>query len=74
MVDLLVQTEPKYTSFVHVTKNGAKSIYVKLNKAMYGCIRVVRLFYENLAGTIVTMGFEINPYDICVAKRVINDT
>ena len=57
-----------------MTKNDTTIIYVKLNKAMYGCIRSARLFYNNLSGTLVTIGFEINPYDMCVANKIMTDT
>ena len=74
MVYLLLQTKPRYEAFIHVIKHGTHIIYVKLNKAMYGCIIAENIFYENLVETLVTIGFDINPYDMCVANTNINGT
>ncbi len=30
------------------------------------------LFYNKLAGKLVEMGFEINPYDLYITKKTIN--
>ena len=47
-------------------------LYVKLLKALYGMLRSALLFYKKLASELVEMGFEINPYDPCVANKTIN--
>jgi hypothetical protein len=44
VVDLLIKTDPIYEKFVHVTKSGKKILYVKLTKAMYGCMKAAWLF------------------------------
>ena len=41
-------------------------IVVKLNKALYGCVESAALWYENLRATMKTLGYERNPYDVCV--------
>ena len=51
MVDILVKANPsKYTKYVHKTKKGGKIIYVLLGKALYGCLKSTRLFWEHLKG------------------------
>jgi hypothetical protein len=72
MVDLLIKTDPIYEKFIHVTKSGKKILYVKLTKAMYGCMKAARLFYENLSTYLLKIGFTINEYDICTANKIIN--
>ena len=72
MVDLLVRTDPMYAKYVHTTKSGKKLLYVQLTKAMYGCIKAARLFWENLSAQLKTMGFIINDYDMCVANKMID--
>jgi hypothetical protein len=32
------------------------------------------LFYRKLASELQEMGFETNPYDICVANKMVNGT
>ena len=55
-------------------ENGKKVIYVRLNKALYGCVRSALLWYEMLLGALKEMGFEVNPYEQCVANAMINGT
>jgi hypothetical protein len=51
-------------------KNGQKVLYLELLKALsYGCVQSVLLWYELFSGTVKGMGFELNPYDTCVAKK-----
>ena len=72
MVDLLMKTDPIYKNFVHINKTGKKVLYVKLTKAMYGCMKAARLFYENLSTYLLEMGFKINAYDLCTANKIID--
>jgi hypothetical protein len=73
MVELLVKLQPElYRKYVITSKNGEPMLYVKLLKALYGLLRSALLFYKKLAGDLVNMGFEINPYDPCVANKEIN--
>ena len=43
-------------------------------KALYGCVRSALLWYELFAGTLKKMGFELNPYQPCVANKMIEGT
>ena len=47
-------------------------MYVRLTKAMYGCMKAARLFYENLSTYLMEMGFKLNPYDLCTANKIID--
>ena len=52
-------------------KHG-KVLYAKANKAIYGTLKAALLFWENLSGTLIKWGFELNPYDPCVANKMID--
>ena len=72
MVELMVEIEPGYAKYIHTTKKGKKILYVKLKKAMYGCLKAARLWWEELSKYLKNhMGFEPNPYDACVANKQI---
>jgi Reverse transcriptase (RNA-dependent DNA polymerase) len=45
-----------------------------LKKALYGCVKSALLWYELFANTLKDMGFELNPYDACVANKIIEGT
>lgn len=48
-------------------------LYVKLRKAMYGCMRAARLWWKDLSTYLVEeLGFQINPYDSCVVNKTID--
>ena len=70
-VDILCEMNPKYTAFVTV-ENGHKVIYVRLIKALYGCVQSAFLWYEMFHSYLAEIGFELNPYDPCVANKIIN--
>jgi hypothetical protein len=46
-------------------------IYCKLTVAMYGTLKAALLFWIKLSKSLITMGFEINPYDWCIANMNI---
>jgi Reverse transcriptase (RNA-dependent DNA polymerase) len=58
---------PKHKPFV-VVENGEQVLYVRLIKAIYGCVKSALLWYELLSSTLQDMGFVLDPYDPCVAN------
>ena len=53
-------------------ENGTKMLYMVILRALYGCIQSALLWYNLYSKTLVEEGFVINPYDRCVANKVIN--
>ena len=47
-------------------------LYVRFSKALYGMLRTAILFYKRLRSYLENMGFKINPYDHCVANKMVN--
>ena len=71
LADLLVKCDPKlYRKYV-VTEKGQRVLYVELVKALYGTLRAALLFWRRLSKKLVDWGFTINPYDWCVANKLI---
>jgi Reverse transcriptase (RNA-dependent DNA polymerase) len=74
MVEYMVSANPRrYAPYVHTTASGKKLLYVELLKALYGCIKSALLWYNLFVSTLKDMGFTINPYDPCVANKMIDD-
>ena len=66
-----MKVDPKlYTKYVTVDAKGQKVLYVQLSKALYGLLRATILFYRKLRKELEEYGFEINPYDPCVANKM----
>ena len=53
-------------------ERGKTVIYVDLLKALYGTLKAACLFWEKFTATLTKHGFQINPYDACVANKTIN--
>ena len=71
-IEVLVKANIKYEKFVHVTKSGKKVLYLELIKAMYGCLKSARFFWEHLSTHLGKVGFTSNQYNLCVANKQIN--
>jgi len=73
LAELLAKVDPgEYRKFI-VTEKGKSVIYVELAKALYGTLQAALLFWENLSKFLVEeLGFELNPYDKCVANKIID--
>jgi hypothetical protein len=68
----MVKTNPKmYRQYV-VLEKGRSVLYLQLQKAMYGMMKSALLFYRKLVSELKKMGFDINPYDPCVANKIVN--
>ena len=50
---------------------GKSQLNVKIHKALYGMLWSALLFYRKLVVDFEAYGFEINPYDPCVANMTI---
>ena len=72
-VDMMCTANPKYILYVKVI-NGQKVLYLKVLRAIYGCIKSALLWYDLFSSTLIKMGFTINPYDRCIANKIINGT
>jgi Reverse transcriptase (RNA-dependent DNA polymerase) len=72
-VKIMVQVDKSYGSFVS-NENGKQVLYLQLKKALYGCVKLALLWYELFTSTLQKMGFVLNPYDACVANKIIDGT
>ena len=71
MAKLLVKACPVYKQFLHTKKNGKKVLYVRLKRALYGCIKSAMLWWTMLSDFLIADGFTLNPYDPCVANKTL---
>jgi hypothetical protein len=71
VVDALQKIDPIY--YDYSTYEGNKKVmYVQLQKALYGTLQAPMLFWKKLSCQLLEWGFTINPYDSCVANKIIN--
>ena len=73
LANMMVQVDlAVYRKYVTYLPNGQAMLYVRLSKALCGILRADLLFYKRLRSDLEVMGFEVNPYDPCVANKMVN--
>jgi hypothetical protein len=73
LAELMVRVSPKiYHKFITINAKGKSVLYVQLEKAVYGMMKSALLFYHKLVTDLTSLSFEINPYNPCVANKLIN--
>jgi hypothetical protein len=72
LVNMLVNIAfQDYQDFVPMEGNQ-KVLYIEMLKALYGMLQLSLLYYKKFPKDLEEIGFKINPYDPCVANRMIN--
>ena len=72
LVDLLVELNPQLYGPHVVYENGKRVIYVLVLRAIYGMLISGLLWYKKFRGELeAEQGFVFNPYDPCVANRIV---
>ena len=74
LAELMVKTNPKLYQQYVILEKGKSVLYLRLQKALYGMMKSALLLYRKLVSELQDMGFEINPYDPCVANKMVNGT
>ena len=65
---VICELYPNYQEFLQ--PDG--SLFVLLDKALYGCVESAKLWYELLRLTLESIGLIQNPYDACVFNKTVN--
>ncbi len=66
-VDILCKLNKENEKYVVIEK-GKRVLYVRLDKALYGCVKSALLWYKLFSSALIDMGFVLNPYHPCVAN------
>ena len=75
-VDIMVDVNPDFGQHIVYKwdRKGkeVKCLYVRVLRALYGCLESALLWYNLYSTTLKDMGFKLNPYDRYIANKVIN--
>ena len=63
-----------YKKHVSVNRKGELVLYVEGLKALYGIMKAALLFYLKFVKNLKSIGFVLNPYDPCVANKIVDGT
>ena len=68
----MVAADPTlYRKYISYGKKEEALLYVRFQKAIYGCLKSALIFNDKLVHDLEAQGFEINPYDLCVANKIV---
>ena len=72
LVDILLNIAPDtYHGYV-VKERGQKVVYVQVLRAIYGMLQSALLWYNKFKKDLEEINFIFNPYDPCVANKMVN--
>jgi len=60
-----------YNKYITTNKKGEKILLVQCMNALYGSMVASLMFYKKLVTALKTYGFEYNPYEPCVANKIV---
>jgi hypothetical protein len=69
---MLLEIAPKVYKGYSTYEGKMKVLYIKMLKAIYGMLQSSLLYYKKFCKDIESIGFEVNPYNPCVANHVAN--
>ena len=61
-----------YNPYVNRDKRGVNQFLLRCQNALYGTMVAILLYYCKYINSLTSIGFDINPYDPCVANKVID--
>ena len=61
-----------YRKNVRYSLKGEAVLYIRIAKALYGMLKSALWWYKELRKNLEAYGFEVNPYDPCVANADVN--
>ena len=70
---MIIATDPEiYKKYVSVNRKGELVLYVEALNALYGIVKAALLFYIKFVKNLKSIEFELNPYDPCVANKIVD--
>ena len=71
-VDALLKVNRKKYEPYLIDENKKKVFYLSLRKAMCGCLKAALLWYQLFSDTLRKESFKLNPYEPCIANKMVN--
>ena len=73
MAELMVAAAPDiYKKYVTVNRKSELVLYVEALNVLYGIMKGALLFYIKFVENLQSIGFQLNPYDPCVANKIVD--
>ena len=73
LAEMMANINPSiYRKYVTLLPKGVSILDVRLSKTLYEILRAALLFYKRLRSNLKDIGFEVSPYEPCVANKMAN--
>jgi hypothetical protein len=73
LADILVKIAPDvYNAYGTTNKKGLRQLVVRCKNELYGTMVASLLYYRKFIKSLIDVGFALNPYDPCVANKIID--
>ena len=73
LTELMAATAPElYKQYITIYCKVNKALYVRTLNAIYGIMKAALLFYLEFVESLTSIGFLLNPYDSCVANKIVD--
>lgn len=72
MAEVLAMIDPSLYRQHFMVEKGKPVLYAELRKVLYGMLQAALKFWQQVTQDLVSLGYTINPYDWCVANKVVN--
>ena len=69
LTEILIRQFPEYSNFLEPNK----TLIVKLDKALYGCVESGKLWYQNISKFLISIGFKQTTTDECIFQKLVNE-
>ncbi len=73
LVDILLKLNTETYGPYVVYEKSRKVVYVRVLRGIYGMLQAALLWYSKFRKDLEEIGFIFNPYDPCIANKMIND-
>ena len=71
LAEMLIKCDPAWYEKYVIYENNQKILYVELVEVLYGTLHAALISWHHVTHKLLEWGFEINPYDWCVANKQI---
>ena len=72
LAEILVEIDPSHKPYLTHDMKGVPVLHAELSKALHGTVVASLLFYRKMRRDLEAEGYKVNPYDPCVANKMIN--
>ena len=73
LAELMAATAPEiHKQYITIYRKGKKALDVRTINAICGIMKAALLFYLNFLEILTSIGYILNPYDSCVANKIVD--